>query len=154
MIRWLVGMLLMVACSRLASLPAPLAPLYDDNICLAWVVDDEARGEPPRGQRAVYDVVKHRMVVRRKTACEVVMERKQFSGYKPGMHLYVNDLMLDRLSRIQKMRPVVPKADYFHATYVKPSWAALMKQKLKIGLHVFYEVNHPSREGLPKEKQK
>ncbi len=148
MIRALVGILLMTVCSRLASFPAPLAPRYVDEICLAWVINDEARGEPLRGARAVYDVVKHRMVVRKKTACEVVKERNQFSGYRPGMYMHVDALMMERLWKVQRMRAVVPRAEYFHATYVKPSWAARMKQKLKIGLHVFYEKPQP------KEKHK
>lgn len=151
MIRALVFTLLMAVCSRLASFPAPVAPLQPELICLAWVVADEARGESLRGARAVYDVVKHRMAVRKKTACGVVMEKKQFSGYRPGMDMHVNALMINRLWRVQRMRPVVPKAEYFHATYVKPLWAEQMKQKLKIGLHIFYEK--PTPKGITKEKQ-
>lgn len=101
-----------------------------------------------RGQRAIYDVVKHRMVVRNMTACEVVKEWHQFSGYRPGMHLYADREMMKRLEVVKSMKPVAPNSEYFHATYVKPSWTTRMKRKLKIGLHIFYE---PFK---PKEKHK
>jgi spore germination cell wall hydrolase CwlJ-like protein len=119
----------------------------EEATCLAWALHDEARGEPIKGQRAVYDVIKHRMTVRSLTACEVVKQPYQFSGYKRGMKLRADDDMLQRLDEVRRMRPVVPSATYFHSKAVKPSWAAKMKRILSIGGHVFYRPK-------PKEKQK
>jgi spore germination cell wall hydrolase CwlJ-like protein len=151
--RWLLGVLLVLYCTELAT-PAKLPPMprYTDKECLAWVVNDEARGEPLRGQKAVYDVVKHRMTVRNKTACEVVMEPHQFSGYKDGMFLHVDQNMLTLLTKLSKMRSVVPEAEYFHATYVKPSWSARMKKVVTIGLHTFYKKVTPTHKPTKENK--
>lgn len=132
-----------------ANVPvAPALPIISkDDVCLAWVIDDEARGEPKRGQKAVYDVVKHRMETRQMTACEVVKEPYQFSGYRRGMRLKATEEMLQRLKEVRIMRPVVPNATYFHSKKVKPSWAARMKRILTIGAHTFYAPK-------PKEKHK
>ena len=109
-----------------------------DDTCLAWVIDNEARGEPLRGQRAVYDVVKHRMEIRRLTACEVVKEPYQFSGYHRGMRLTATEEMLQRLSKVRRIAPVAGNATYFHSNKVKPTWAHKMKRILTIGKHAFY----------------
>ncbi len=140
--------LLTLICPPLAT-PAktPVAVLSDDPICLAWVVSNEAKGEPLRGQKAVYDVVQHRMSLRKKTACEVVKEAHQFSGYHKGMHLHVDDLMLTRLEKLRKMAPVVRDCDYFHAVYVKPAWRLKMQKCEQINNHIFYRIP-------PKEKHK
>jgi len=114
---------------------------------MAWVIDDEARGEPQRGQKAVYDVVKHRMETQRLTACEVVKEPYQFSGYHRGMHMRATEEMLQRLAKLRRMKPVVPNATYFHSKDVHPTWAARMKKVLTIGRHSFYVPK-------PKEKHK
>lgn len=127
----------------------PLAPAITiDDICLAWVIDNEARGESILGQRAVLDVVKNRMATKKLTACQVVKEPYQFSGYHKGMKLKATKEMLHRLDDVSKMKPVVPSATYFHAKYVRPSWAAKMKRILTIGRHIFFA------ERKPKEKQK
>lgn len=109
-----------------------------DDICMAWVINDEARGEPVRGQRAVYDVVKHRMEIRKLTACEVVKEPYQFSGYHRGMRLTATEEMLQRLSKVRRIAPVASNATYFHSNKVRPKWAHKMKRILTIGKHAFY----------------
>lgn len=107
---------------------------------MAWVINDEARGEPLRGQRAVYDVVKHRMEIRKLTACEVVKEPYQFSGYHRGMRLTATEEMLQRLSKVRRIAPVAGNATYFHSNKVHPSWASKMKRILTIGKHAFFEL--------------
>lgn len=150
--RWILGLLLFCVCTDLA-VPPPIKPLPDDDLCLAWVIKDEARGEPLKGQRAVLDVVLKRMEVRKLTACEVVKESKQFSGYKPGMefklHKNVDEKDLTRLYNLRKMNPVVEQSTYFHAEYVKPDWRHKMKRILQVGKHIFYV-----QKDKPKEKTK
>ena len=119
----------------------PVALRSDDPICLAWVVDSEARGEPLQAAKAVYDVIQHRMLVRKKTACEVVKEAHQFSGYHKGMHLHVDDLMLTRVEKLRKMAPVVRDCGYFHAVYVKPAWRLKMQKCKQIGGTIFYKLS-------------
>lgn len=140
--RTLLGLLLFCICTDLAS-PKPLKPILDDDLCLAWVIKDEARGESLRGQRAVLDVVLKRMETRKLSACAVVKEPKQFSGYKPGMelvlHKNVDEKDLTRLWELFKMSPVVSQSTYFHAEYVKPDWRHKMKRLLQIGKHIFYQ---------------
>lgn len=122
-----------------ANVPIARVPVVShEDVCLAWVVDDEARGEPIRGQRAVYDVVKHRMATRKLTACEVVKERGQFSGYHQGMRMRATEEMLQRLKKLRRIAPVVSNASYFHNSTVKPTWASKMQRILTIGRHIFY----------------
>lgn len=150
-VRVLLAGLLSLATTTLAVPPkAPVAPLYSkEDVCIAWVLHSESRGEPLKGQRAVYDVVKRRMVKRNLTACEVVKEPSQFSGYKHGMVLAADEEMLQRLRDVRRIPPVAPYASYFHSKQVKPSWRTKMKRVLSIGGHVFY-----MKPKQPKEKQK
>lgn len=127
--------------------PSPVRhTIPKDDVCLAWAIDDEARGEPARGQKAVYDVIQHRMTVQNMTACEVVKQPKQFSGYRRGKKLVADGVMLQRLDKVRKMPPVVPNAWFFHSKKVRPSWAAKMKKVMTIGLHSFYVKPQPIKE--------
>jgi len=151
--RWLLLLLALVTVPLKVppAVPEPKAPAYsEDDVCMAWAIHDEARGEPKQGQKAVYDVIKHRMKARNMTACEVVKQPSQFSGYKRGMKLVTDEAMLQRLDEVSKMRPVVPNADYFHAKHVQPYWASKMKKVLTVGKHVFYTFHKPKN----KEKVK
>lgn len=146
--RWvikLVVLLMFFVTSTLAVPPSvpPVPEFTQDDICMAWVIYDEARGEPLRGQKAVYDVVTHRMEIRKLTACEVVKEPYQFSGYHRGMTLTASHEMLQRLKEVRTMRPVVPNATFFHSRDVKPTWASKMKRILTIGRHSFYVFRKP-----------
>ncbi len=155
MMRWIVGLLLSIVCSTI-SIPPPIAwkpepvktalkrPHADDR-CLAWVLWSEARGEPLEGARAVYDVIHTRMKIRKLSACQVVRQKFQFSGYKPGMTLKVDENAWDRLTKVRQMKPVASGAEYFHATYVQPIWAVEMKRIKQVGNHIFLRK--------PKEKK-
>lgn len=146
--RWLAALVLLILCASLAVEPS-IKPLPADDLCLAWVIQDEARGESLQGQKAVLDVVTKRMQVRKLSACGVIRQPYQFSGYRPGMTFELNKNVkekdLTRLYELRKMSPVVEQATYFHAEYVRPSWKTDMKRLSKIGKHVFYK---------PKEKTK
>lgn len=137
--RWLLAVLLLMACTSLAVPPKVVHRPDPDIKCLAWVLDDEARGEPLKGARAVLDVVKKRMQVSGRTACQVVAERKQFSGYKPGVFEKISKEMLTRYETVRKMSPVAPDCEYFHATYVHPPWRLRLVRCKQIGNHIFYK---------------
>lgn len=146
--RWLLAVLLLTCSAKLAVPPAPpVAKVTTDKECLAWVIYDEARGEPLRGQRAVLDVVLTRMKQRKQTACEVVEEPAQFSGYHQGVFKKISQEMLTTYDVVSKMSPVAANAEYFHATYVAPAWKTSMKRIKQVGNHIFYKA----RKGSPKE---
>jgi spore germination cell wall hydrolase CwlJ-like protein len=125
------------------AIPPDIPPTPADDVCMAWVVHDEARGESVAGQRAIIDIVLKRMEKRHLTACEVVKEKFQFSGYKRGMeiklHENVSEKELAILYELYKMPPVVKSSEYFHAQYVKPTWRSKFERIKQIGKHIFYK---------------
>lgn len=146
--KWLLALLLAVICSPIEIEPK-LPPYVPKAVvvkakpstekCLAWVINDEARGESLQGARAVLDAVKTRMKKRKMGACQVIAQKSQFSGYRPGKLKTVTDSMLGRYYKASKMQPVFYGCDYFHATYVRPQWADEMTLCGSVGNHVFYK---------------
>lgn len=135
-----LAIFLSVVCSTLAS--EPPVPEYEPielDKCLAWVVHDEARGEPLKGARAVLDVVQKRMDDSGKSACEVVAEKGQFSGYSKKALKKVPEEAYERLELVLRMKPVCKDCKYFHATYVLPAWATKLKRAVKVRKHIFYK---------------
>jgi spore germination cell wall hydrolase CwlJ-like protein len=114
--------------------------------CLARNVYFEARGEPEAGQYAVAEVTMNRKASGQyaKTVCGVVYERKAFSW--TGVDLLPQPEG-DAWTRAQEIAeevyygrhtPVLNGALFFHATYVKPDWAAERRRVARIGGHIFY----------------
>lgn len=85
------------------------------------------------------DAILTRIKKRNKTACEVVAEPSQFSGYRPFVTFKVDDKMLANYEKISKLPPVVVGCDHFHANYVRPKWASKMKRCKKVNNHIFYK---------------
>jgi len=124
--------------------------------CLARNVYHEARGEPPEGQYAVAEVTMNRKASRRypATVCEVVHEqrwdaiRKRYVGAFSWTEFYaVPEPAGEAWAFAQKVAedvyyrrtpPRVEGATYYHATYIKPSWARTQQRVARIGRHVFY----------------
>ena len=115
------------------------ASLSADERCIAWAIHDEARGEPLRGARAVMDVILKRMATRGKSACEIIAQPGQFSGYRHNFVKNISSKSLARFLKVRSMQPVVKDAEYFHAEYVQPGWARGVEVVAKIGRHVFYK---------------
>ncbi|MDH3320194.1 MAG: cell wall hydrolase [Betaproteobacteria bacterium] len=127
-----------------------------DIECLARNVYFEARGEPPEGQYAVAEVTMNRKASRRypATVCAVVHEkrwdaiRKRYVGAFSWTEFYsvpepsgeawefAQKVAADVYHRRAPER--VEGATYFHAHYVKPSWAKQQERISRIGRHVFY----------------
>ncbi len=139
--RWLLAVWLLICCTELTAPPELKHSDMKEDVCLAWVMYDEARGESVEGQRAVIDVILARTKSRHLSICAVVMERGQFSGYHPGVFSKVDNSQLTQLYRVRRMPPVAENAEFFHSEDVKPTWRMKMKRMLQIGRHIFYKQN-------------
>ena len=142
-----------------ADLPGPDAGLdspttRDREIeCLATAISYEAGNQSEEGQKAVAQVVLNRLhdPAFPKTICGVVFqgaERRtgcQFSftcdgslvRWKPGKS-WNNARRIATLALDGGLASAVGSATYYHASYVKPAWAARMERVAQIGAHIFY----------------
>lgn len=109
---------------------------HTDGQCIASAIYHEARGEPLEGQRAVFDVIMHRVRATRTSPCAVVKAPKQFSwyGFKPILPL---DKSMQTLLRQVKNHPkAVGKEVKWFFSGAAPKWAAEMECHM-IGMHTF-----------------
>jgi spore germination cell wall hydrolase CwlJ-like protein len=124
--------------------------------CLAENVYHEARGEPLEGQYAVAEVTMNRLRSSSfpKSICEVVHEKRWDTLRRRHVGAFswteLDDLNAPRGAAWQRARevavavydgahaPRVPTALYYHAKYIKPSWAKPSRRVATIGSHVFY----------------
>jgi|KBSMisStandDraft_5_1062788.scaffolds.fasta_scaffold55979_1 N-acetylmuramoyl-L-alanine amidase len=124
-----------------------LAEFHAKSIeCLARNVYFEARGEPEAGQYAVAEVTMNRKAsgTYPNTVCGVVYERKAFSWTQTDLLPEPEPEAWERAQQIAeevyygRHTPVLNGALFFHATYVKPDWAAERRRVARIGSHIFY----------------
>jgi len=122
--------------------------------CLANAIYFEARGEPPRGQVAVAQVVMNRVFspYYPKDVCGVVYQNAerhlacQFTFACDGLKkTYSEHGAWWRAQRIAKQTldgkvwiASVAKSTHYHAYWVNPSWVAEMKKMWRYGVHTFY----------------
>lgn len=114
----------------------------DDLTCLAQNVYYEARGESRAGQEAVAYVTLNRVAQRKKSICQVVFERHQFSWtmqkrkapYGPA---WTNALAVANRV-LQERNDFTGGATHFHSTAVKPAWSRTLRFTMRIGQHLFY----------------
>jgi spore germination cell wall hydrolase CwlJ-like protein len=131
--------------------------------CLTQAVYFEARGETPRGQAAVAQVVMNRVKNPSfpKTVCGVVFQGAathgcQFSFACDGsMRHGLEAEAWDRARRIAErtlsgvVLADIGSATHFHTTDVEPYWGPQMLRVAQVGLHVFYRLNpHAPRPAL------
>jgi spore germination cell wall hydrolase CwlJ-like protein len=123
--------------------------------CLTQAVYFEARGETPRGQAAVAQVVMNRVKNPSfpKTVCGVVFQGAashgcQFSFACDGsMRHGLETGAWDRARRIAERTLAgvrladIGAATHFHTTSVQPDWGPQMLRVAQVGLHVFYRFN-------------
>ena len=125
----------------------------DDLTCLSRALYHEARGEGPRGMRAVAEVVLNRAESERfpDTVCAVVDQGAgngrgcQFSFVCDGSE---NRRLEPRAWRVAQSlaremlngapRALTDGATHFHATRVSPSWARVYELTAEIGAHRFF----------------
>jgi spore germination cell wall hydrolase CwlJ-like protein len=143
--------------TQLDHLPATAHPLHSQRMtsldyrelrCVATAVYHESAHEPQLGQIAVARVIQNR--VRKQfaaTACDVVYQRRgsvcQFS-WACNAHRTITAKECANCWSIavqvfahNQHQSVMPRALYFHATYINPQWTGAHAIKT-IGHHKFY----------------
>jgi spore germination cell wall hydrolase CwlJ-like protein len=149
MIRILKLLLILV----LLSMPAyggPRIDLSEKEIdCLAKMVFHESRGEGRQGMIAVAYVAinraEHSSEIYGKTICEVVRKPYQFEGMKKEntpireVAAWRESYEVSVLTLSGMVKDPTQGALYFHAKYIKPSWAYVKKQTYDLGGHIFYK---------------
>lgn len=126
-----------------------------DLECLTTAVYYEARGESPRGQAAVAQVVMNRVKhpAYPKSVCSVVYQGAgrsgcQFSfacdgsmrkGREAQAWSRARDVAARTLAGVA--RAEVGAATHFHTTAVSPIWAPQMLRVAHVGAHVFYKFS-------------
>lgn len=134
---------------------AVMAALLAEHKCLSEVLYYEARGEGAGGQKAIAEVVFHRMNKGKfgNSICAVVYEGKD----KPGCQfsftcngdmkrpkqqeawLRAEALAAQILTNQSPLRNATGGALNFHAVTVAPDWAETMDKTTQIGNHIFYK---------------
>ena len=125
-----------------------------ERMCLAKAIYFEARSESEEGQLAVAKVVLNRVRDPRfpNTICGVVYqgaERRnacQFSFACDGKPDYPTEKrhwakarrLAAKVLRGQVRLPRLEGVAFYHADYVRPAWASMMRPVVKIGRHIFY----------------
>jgi spore germination cell wall hydrolase CwlJ-like protein len=124
--------------------------------CLAEAIYFEARGEQPRGQAAVAQVVLNRVrnPAYPNTICGVVYQNEHMRGRCQFSFACdrIPDLILSpwnwKTAKEIAMAVTAGKiwlddvgsATHYHATYVNPPWGRTMQRVSKIGKHIFYRT--------------
>lgn len=133
-----------------------------DLECLTQAIYYEARGESPKGQAAVAQVVMNRVKhpAFPKTVCAVVYQGSarrdgcQFSFTCDGsMRARHEAGAWERARRVAARVlagaasiPDIGSATHYHTTEVSPSWGAQMRQVAQVGVHVFYKFSPRKRQ--------
>lgn len=125
--------------------------------CLALNLYHESRGEPVMGRYAVALVTMNRAKQDHETVCREVFKPKQFSwtsgvikvpgGWYIPSHMRPKEpdawrdaKIIAKTTLAGRMPDFTKGATHYHATYVRPRWAASMINVRTIGLHRFYVV--------------
>jgi len=148
----IVSLVVGISAHLSVSLDRQRSQLY----CLAINIYHEARGEPTAGKYAVAEVTLNR--VRSKhypnSICKVVHQkgwdkiRKRYVGAFSWTELdfdvnvkskaWRESMTIAEQSYANEAKSHVNGALFYHATYIKPSWARKKKVKARIGNHIFY----------------
>jgi hypothetical protein len=145
-----------------ASIDAARSELLAEHRCLAQAMYYEARSEGEVGEKAVAEVVLNRLSSGEygHSICQVVFAGSQtavcqFSFACDGSLLRPKEdeewrkaeiLAARILSRQLGLGNITENATFYHANYVKPSWASRLVRTAEIGNHIFYRPP-----GLPDE---
>src|ERR1700722_2709470 len=147
-----------VAEARIPGADTVMTQLLAEHKCLSEVLYYEARGEGAGGQKAIAEVVFHRMNHGDygHSICAVVYEGKgrpgcQFSFTCNGEMDRPRQMAAWReseklaaqiLTGQVPLRNATGGALNFHAVSVSPDWADTMDKTTQIGNHIFYRGNH------------
>lgn len=135
--------------SWLSTLPEPTGGRQFE--CLAKALYFEARGETPKGQFAVAEVILNRVdrPSYPDTVCEVVEQSGgggcQFSFVCDGHADRIrNHAAYEQVARVARLmldgapRALTNGATHFHTSAVNPRWARMFPRTATIGSHIFY----------------
>ena len=103
--------------------------------CEAAAIHFEARGESVRGQRAILDVIRNRMRIDNRTACQVIRARGQFpwsEKYSFKSEKY-SSKGLTQFNKIDNMESVL-REDVYYFNTKKQNYG---RYCCKIGKHYF-----------------
>ena len=132
----------------MSPMAQPSLPSVDEASfrCMMETLYHEARGEGVQGLEAVASVIMNRAKRSRKSVCSIVYERKQFSWVHVTKDKRIKGNIMDILSITHKalsgvLVDVTHGATFYHATYVKPSWAKHKVLTVQINNHIFYKEN-------------
>ncbi|HEY0265299.1 MAG TPA: cell wall hydrolase [Rhizomicrobium sp.] len=133
---------------------AAMTQLLAEHKCLSEVLYYEARGEGAGGQKAIAEVVFHRMNHGDygHSICAVVYEGAKHPGCQfsfacngdmrkakqPGAWREAETLAAHILTGEIPLKNATGGATNFHAVSVSPDWADTMSKTTQIGNHVFY----------------
>jgi N-acetylmuramoyl-L-alanine amidase len=152
-----IVVLIMTTFSVVISKSVQERQLNRDLTCLAMNVYHEARGEPQAGQIAVARVTLNRVASHRypDTVCEVVFQKKwdrirrryvsAFSWTELDNKLALDKNIWNQAWQVadmvyhQRDDGALDGALFYHATYIKPSWARKKIRVARIGQHIFYK---------------
>jgi spore germination cell wall hydrolase CwlJ-like protein len=128
----------------------------NEQKCLATAIYFEARGESPKGQAAVAQVILNRVrnPAYPNSICGVVYQnddwtnRCQFSFACDGIRDVIRDRAAFELAQQVALAvtagkiflPEVASSTHYYATYVSPKWARAMQRMTQIGTHLFYRT--------------
>lgn len=130
--------------------------IQHDIKCLTLNIFHEARSESIKGQRAVASVTLNRVASKHypNTICEVVYEkrwdriRKRYVGQfswtefdqppKLKSKAWYQAWQIANTAYKEKDKKQLKGALFYHASYIKPSWARKKKPIARIGSHIFY----------------
>jgi spore germination cell wall hydrolase CwlJ-like protein len=144
--------------SKKSRTDSVLASLLAEHRCLSEVMYFEARGEGEEGQRAIAEVVFHRMAHGDygHSICAVVYEGAGHSGcqfsfacdgelaqpkeQEPWRETQI--LAARILTGEVRLTDATGNATHFHAVSVTPDWSGDMERTVQIGNHVFYRPGH------------
>lgn len=125
--------------------------------CLALNIYHEARGEPRAGQQAVAEVTLNRVLSRHypESICEVVYQQRWDSIRKryvsafswtevdpdgaPDPDAWIRARVIAEAAYHKQVKPKLNGAVFYHARYVRPSWAKKQTEVARIGRHIFYK---------------
>ena len=131
-----------------------MSKLLAEHRCLSEVLYFEARGEGDKGQKAVAEVVFHRMNSGNygHSICAVVYEGKDHPGCQFSF-VCNGDMRRPRQAAAWKqseklaaeiltgqvpLKNATGGATNFHAVSVEPEWADTLERTTQIGNHIFY----------------
>ena len=141
-------------------LPSAQELVLAEHRCLTEALYYEARSEGASGEKAVAEVVFHRLNSGRygDSVCAVVHEGAGHHGCQFSFNCNGDlnrpreaaawrkseELAAQILTGEERLANTTGGATHYHAVYVRPFWAPALEKTAHIGRHIFYRPGHDS----------